>query len=200
VALVPGTSGADHNNGGGFGAVEEVVARIRHRLGDEAAERFRRGLVTNSPRPVSDTDMAVLVGAALPVVRDLRAFGGATPNIAPEAHEDRGPGAVCAWIQDGSGPEGQGVYVWLASSEVEKIVSLAEQLQSWKLDELDPTGQCRQPWPTCPLHPGQHSLSPNDEPGVAVWVCPEALQVIAEIGSLGSLPPDSIPRFIPAPE
>jgi hypothetical protein len=138
--------------------------------------------------------MAVPLEAARPVLRDLLAFGGTAPQI---AREDRRPEAVCAWIRVGPAPCGQGVFVWLASSQAEKAVSLAEQLQSWKLDELDPAGQRRLPWPDCPLHPGGHSLSPYDEGGLALWVCPETLQVIAEIGSLGSPLPDNIPRLVP---
>ena len=96
------------------------------------------------------------------------------------------------------GPCGQGVSVWLPSSQTDRIASLAEQMQSWKLDELDPTGQCREPWPECPLHPVRHSLDPDDRPGVPVWCCPESCQVIAEIGSLGSPLPEGIPRFVQA--
>jgi hypothetical protein len=139
--------------------------------------------------------MAVLLDAAAPVLRDLLAFGGAVPEFLAEAYEDRGPEAICAWIPaPGGGPGGQGVSVWLPNSQTDRIVSLAEQLQSWKLDELDPTGQRREPWPECPLHPGRHSLDPDDRPGVPVWCRPESCQVIAEIGSIGSPLPEAIQR------
>ena len=124
--------------------------------------------------------------------------GGTVPEFLPEAREDRGPENICAWIPaPRGGPRGQGVSVWLPSSQAARIVSLAEQLQSWKPDELDPTGQCPEP-PECPLHPSRHSLDPDDQPGVPIWCCPETAQVIAEIGSLGSPLPGGIPRFVQA--
>jgi hypothetical protein len=141
--------------------------------------------------------MAVLLEAAAPVLRDLQAFGGTMPEFVAEAHEDRGPESICAWIREpGGGHGGEGVSVWLPSPAADRILSLAEQRQSWKLDELDPTGRCRKPWPECPLHPGRHSLEPNEVSGVPIWCCPETAQVIAVIGSLGSPLPEGIPRFV----
>lgn len=176
-----------------------MITDVQRRFDEDRAQQVRRSLdAMRHPRPVSDADMALLREAAAPVLRDLMAFGGSVPEFVPEAHEDLGQGFIYAWIWQPAAPQGQGVRLFLDSSPAYQTVQLAEQLQSWKLDELDPTGECRIPWPDCPLHPGEHRLDPVDEPGVAVWCCPDTAAVIAVIGSLGRPLPDDIPRFVQA--
>jgi hypothetical protein len=61
------------------------------------------------------------------------------PDIRDEAHEDRGTGTVCAWIQ-GPGRTGEGISVPLDCSPAEQMVQLAEQFQNWAADQLHDAG------------------------------------------------------------
>jgi hypothetical protein len=81
---------------------------------------------------------------------DDRPLTGETlPDIREESHHDSGEDAVCAWIQ-GPGQTGQGINVWLNGSAAFQLYSLAEQLQSWKVDQHGPGSW----WPRCPQHAG----------------------------------------------
>jgi hypothetical protein len=146
-----------------------------------------------SPRPLTEEEAAILWDAVAPLLRDMSATGQARPDIRADAHEDFGNDAVCAWIQETDG-SGQGIRVWLNSPPGEQLCSLAEGLQDWAGDiQQDPQ---RRPWPDCPDHPGAHPLGPETHEGVAVWYCPLRLQVVAEIGALGSPRRSGLPRFI----
>ena len=123
----------------------------------------------------------------------MDATGQARPDIRADAHQDRGEDAVCGWIQEPDGC-GQGITVWLDSPPAEQLCSLAEDLQDWAGDiQQDPQ---RRPWPDCPDHPGAHALGPETNDNVAVWYCPQTLQIVADIGALGSPPASGLPRFI----
>jgi hypothetical protein len=52
------------------------------------------------------------------------------------------------------------------------------------------------PWPDCPDHPGAHPLGPETREEVAVWYCPQTLQVVADVGALDSPRASGFPRFI----
>jgi hypothetical protein len=103
------------------------------------------------------------------------------PDIREEAHEDRGEDSVCAWIHQAGGG-GQGISVELYCDESARLYFLAEQLESWKNDELIDAGL--HPWPECPDHSAPCALTPDERDKVAVWCCPQTGRVIAEIGSL----------------
>jgi hypothetical protein len=113
----------------------------------------------------------------------MEATGQSPPDIWEKAHDNRGEDAVCAWIQDPGG-SGQGISVWLNCSPADQLCYLAEQMQSWAGDvQVDPG---RRPWPSCPDHRGSHMLSPQTRDEVAVWCCPDSMDVIAGIGMLAS--------------
>ncbi len=161
----------------------QYYAGLRARFGGEVAERIQRTQeLMKSPAPLSDPDRAVLRRTLAPVLRDLAATGQTLPEIREEAHHDRGDDTVCAWIQR-SGGGGEGIEVWLPASDADRLSRLAEQVQSWKNDELIDAG--RRPWPACPDHDDCFALSPDSRAGIAVWLCPKTGRIIAEIGRLG---------------
>lgn len=186
-------AGQDRNNGGFFvsrrpgdpvGAERQDrhEAAIRTMIGDDAFQAMKRSqALSHSPRPLSDPEKALLREAVAPVLRDLAATGQTLPDIREEAHEDRGRDGVCAWIVK-PGNRGQGITAWLNCDEPGQLCFLAEQLQSWKNDELVDARQ--RPWPDCPDHPGQCTLSPDIHDDVAIWRCPTDGHAIA-IGTLG---------------
>jgi hypothetical protein len=161
----------------------QYEADLRASFGDDLIERIQRDReLSNSPRPLSDAEKAVLRQTLAPVLHDLAATGQTLPGIREEAHHDRGEDTVCAWIQK-SGGRGQGIEVWLPYGGPDRVSSLAEQLQSWKNDELIDAGL--RPWPPCPDHEDCFALWPQTRDDVAVWCCPRSSRVIAEIGRLG---------------
>lgn len=186
-------AGQDRNNGGFFINLrpddpDSAERRARHEAairtmtGDDAFEAMRRSqALSRNPRPLSGPEKAVLREAVAPLLRDLAAMGQALPDIREEAHEDRGRDGVCAWIAE-SGNRGQGITVRLNCDEPGRLYFLAEQLQSWKNGELIDAGQ--QPWPQCPDHAGECTLSPDLNDEAAVWRCPTDGRAIA-IGTLG---------------
>jgi len=197
----------DRNNGGGFinirpedpdaeTALRNYMADLRPRIGDEAFDRMQRSReLTRHPRPLTRAQTEVLWQALAPVLRDLEATSQTLPDIREEAHEDPGQDAVCAWIQ-GPGGTGEGIRVWLNGSEAFQLYSLAEQLQSWKVDQLADSGQAPI-WPRCPAHPhaDRHRLEPGIRDEVAVWRCPAGGQTIAAVGSLRHPDPSVAAKF-----
>ncbi len=160
-------------------AVPDGMADLRARIGDEAVDQLQRSIVlSRQPRLLTGEQAAVLREAVAPVLRDLKATGETLPDIREESHHDRGEGAVCAWVQ-GPGWTGQGIDVWLNGSAAFQFYSLAEQLQSWKVDQLGPGYW----WPRCPQH-ADCGLTADIDGERAVWACPASGQVIAPIGSL----------------
>jgi hypothetical protein len=109
-------------------------AILRDRMGTEAFERMKRSqALSENPRQLSDQDRRVLCETLAPLLRDLAATGQTLPDIREEAHEDRGEGSVCAWIQLAGGG-GQGISIELYRDEQARLYYLAEQLQDWKND------------------------------------------------------------------
>jgi len=184
------------DNGGGFWTVrdddpdttavfpDQIAAQMRARVGDEAFGRIQRQVrntrvLMRHPRPLTDEQAAVFREAVAPLLRDLRATGETLPDIREESRHDRGEDAICAWIQ-GPGQAGQGIDVWLTGTAAFQLYSLAEQFQSWKVDQLGP-GSC---WPRCREHAPDGGLMPDIDGAVAVWICPVSGQIIAPIGAL----------------
>ncbi len=182
-------------NGGGFinyrpgdpAAAEAVAAwrqQMREMLGEEGFAHWQRsGELSDNPRPLTDTERAVLRRAAAPLLADLAASGLPLPDIREEAHEERGLPSVCGWIQ-GPGGTGEGIYVLLDSSPAQQVAQLAEQFQDWATDrQLDADRPLD--WPACPRHPSApHRLTPEVRDDRAVWTCWESGQVIWPIGEL----------------
>jgi hypothetical protein len=175
-------------------AWQEWMAGLRDRIGDEAVARMQRSdELSRRPVPLTDAHRAVLRDAVAPVLRDLKATAHVLPDIREEAHHDRGQDAVCAWIQ-GPGGTGQGIDVCLNGPPGFQLCSLAEQLQSWKADQLLDSGQGPW-WPRCPQHPVDCRLGPDIVDEIAVWSCPRSGQVIATIGSLRHTDPSVAAKF-----
>ena len=68
------------------------------------------------PRPLTDEEKAVLREAVGPLLPDVDATRQTLPDIREEAHHDRGEDAVCAWIPEPGGRDGQGIEVRLYCS------------------------------------------------------------------------------------
>ncbi len=162
-------------------------------MGDAAYERRERShALSLSPRPLSARQAAILWEAVAPLLRDIAATGHALPDIQAEAHADRGPGVVCAWIRDPGGA-GRTISVLPPVQRGDQLYDLAEQLQDWAgAVQVDPQ---RPAWPDCPAHPGAHRLEPLATGETAVWYCAQTTRVVAEIGGLGSPPLAGIPRI-----
>jgi hypothetical protein len=100
-----------------------------------------------------------------PVLRDLR-----VASVAPSRIEDSTwpvddyVGAM-VWSVDGSG---QGISVARSSPVVERIASVAEQVQQWAIEQLWSEGRSTN-WPRYPLHPGSHPLRATVRAGSAWW-------------------------------
>jgi hypothetical protein len=170
-------------NGGGFFRRDDpkVMTFLRRRLGDEAFEHWQRGLeLSEHPRPLADTERAVLREAATPVLRDLAATGTSVPVIREEAHEEGGE-MVCGWLEGADGT-GQGIRVALQDSPGVRLADLADQVQEWVTGELHAAGESPV-WPPCPRHPN-HPLQPKVRDEMAVWICPGTSQAISVIGAL----------------
>jgi hypothetical protein len=177
------------SGGGFFRNEEELFADIERRLGPEAAQAARRSRqLMRNPRPLTDAEHADLWVALEPVLRDLRTTGAIVPDVVEEAHDDRGPECVPAWIQPpgtaGSVVAGsQSIRVLLGVPLPERLADVADQLQEWEVEELAAAGRPAT-WPQCPEHPDSHPLAPQARGEQAVWSCPRSGQVIAIIGAL----------------
>lgn len=157
---------------------------MREMLGEEGFAHWQRSMdLDEDPRPLTDTERAVLRRAAAPLLADLAASGMPVPDIREEAHQERGLPSVSGWIQGPDGT-GEGIYVLLDSSPAQRVAQLAEQFQEWAADLLHDAGRPLD-WPGCPRHPGApHRLDPQVRDDRAVWACWESGQVIWPIGEL----------------
>jgi len=177
------------DNDGDFftaGSGEEAAYRSELRLtfGAEEADRIQRDRALHAhPRPLTESERAVLRESLHPVLRDMTASGAVLPAVREEAHEDLGGEALSAWIE-GEGASGQGIRIWLANSAAQRLVDLADQLQEWEVEELCAVGRPAT-WPECPEHPNSHPLEPVlDGSQTAVWRCPRSGHVVCPIGDL----------------
>lgn len=121
-----------------------------------------------------------MTDALTPVLADLFVQTGVVPEV---RHSDwPGPNRLGADIYF-RGAGGVGVSVTDADAHSHQVVSLADQIQDWAVEALWAVG--RSPvWPVCPDHPDSHPMKAVGFGGVADWVCPVSLRVIAEIGTL----------------
>ena len=172
---------SDHG-GGFFHSQEELLAAIEGDLGAERAEAVRRSLAWQ-PRQLTDAERAELRANLEPVLRDMRVSGAIVPDVVERAHEDAGPGVVCALIQHPEHAGGWSIQVKLGEPPADRLAGLADQLQEWEVEELAAAGRPAT-WPECPGHPDSHPLSPEARDGEAAWCCPVSGQVVCSIGTL----------------
>jgi len=157
---------------------------MRETLGEESFARLQRSReLSQNPRPLGETERAVLRRALAPLLADLAASGTNLPDIREEAHEEREAPSACGWVQGPDGT-GEGIYVLLETSPAEQVAQLAEQFQNWAADRLHDAGRPPE-WPACPRHPSPpHRLNPEVRGDRAVWTCWQTGQVIWAIGEL----------------
>lgn len=126
-----------------------------------------------------ETDLAM---ALRPVLRDLGTVRSLTAQVLDDQWAST-PGQLSARLANATDRTSMGIYVMAADSEVQRIVSLADQVQEWAVEALWRAG-LPATWPECPLHPGSHPLRAATIADEAVWICPKLDQEIAAIGSL----------------
>jgi len=164
---------------------EDHFALLQDSIGDDGFERMQRSMnLSRNPRPLTDTERAVLWRAAAPLLADLAASGMPLPDIRDEAHEERQLSSVSGWVQEPDGVCGQGISVMLDIQPEQQVAQLAEQIQEWATDwQYDP-GRPHH-WPACPQHPdAPHQLTAEVRDDRAVWTCWQSTQVICPIGEL----------------
>ena len=173
------------------GSPEEAaaVAELRERHGDEMVDDLLRSRERRRhPRPLTETERAVIHQATAPVLRDLEASGAIVPEILYHSSEDDGRDHREGVSVDIALGGGHGGSVWTPTEEcspAEQVSWAAEELQEWEVHELWEAGRSTT-WPECPEHPNTHPLEPNiDAEETAVWRCPRTRQVICAIGALG---------------
>ncbi|WP_311213581.1 MULTISPECIES: hypothetical protein [unclassified Arthrobacter] len=114
------------------------------------------------------------------VLRDVRSSGLAEPRIEDTAwNED--PQALSAMIYSVRDSSGQGVWVRRDLPPAEQLVSVADQVQEWVIEENGPTYSN---WPQCPWHPNNHPMAAHLVGALGVWACPVLRTPAAIIGEL----------------
>ena len=119
--------------------------------------------------------------ALAPVLDDLRNSRGPVPEVRDAQWSDF-PGQVTAMLHAADG-SAQGVSVMAPEPFPQRVVSVAEQVQEWAVEELWRAGR-RAVWPECPQHPNSHPLAPTVREDHAVWTCPKSGHAADRIGSL----------------
>jgi hypothetical protein len=122
----------------------------------------------------------VLVRAFEPVLRDLRSAA-ITPVRIEDSDWSGDPDRPAAMLWGSHG--GQGVAVATALSDVERTVSVADQVQEWAIEELWARGASTS-WPACPSHPARHPMLALVSGGEAWWGCPADRTTVTPIGAL----------------
>lgn len=119
------------------------------------------------------------MNALAPVLRDARSTG--VPEIKIEDSDwAKAPGYLAAMLWDRL--NGCGISVQLALPPVQRIVSVADQVQEFIIESG--WGWSRSNWPSCPHHPTTHPLTADLRDDTAVWICPVDKTVVAEIGEI----------------
>lgn len=119
------------------------------------------------------------MNALAPVLRDARSTG--VPEIKIEDSDwTKAPGYLAAMLWDRL--SGCGISVQLALPPVQRIVSVADQVQEFIIESG--WGWSRSNWPSCPHHPTTHPLTADLREDTAVWICPVDNTVVAEIGAI----------------
>lgn len=114
------------------------------------------------------------------VLRDVSSGGLEEPRI-EESNWDDDPQMFSAMIYSARDSTGQGVSVKGDLPRSEQLVSVADQVQEWVIEENGPTNSN---WPQCPWHPDNHPLSAQLVDGQGVWICPVRNTPVALIGEL----------------
>lgn len=115
------------------------------------------------------------------VMKDIRTTGAPMPvfeNLSEEGDFENTP--VFLRSSDGTG---HGLVILAGARDQEQLVSIADQVQDWVIDELvDGVSN----WPPCPIHPMNHPLKASVSNERAAWICPTNATEIAIIGGLSS--------------
>lgn len=114
------------------------------------------------------------------VLQDVRSSGLEEPRIEDLAWNDD-PQALSAMIYSVRDSSGQGVSVRRDLPRAEQLVSVADQVQEWVIEENGPTNSN---WPQCPWHPNNHPLAAQLVGDQGVWACPVLRTPAAIIGEL----------------
>jgi hypothetical protein len=123
----------------------------------------------------------VLRQALDPILRDLRAAAVVSERIEDSDWTgDPDRPAAMLWGVDGGG---RGIAVARSETDVERIASMADQVQEWAIEELWGVGASTN-WPCCPLHPDSHPMQAVARSDGTWWTCPAGQTAIALIGAL----------------
>lgn len=120
------------------------------------------------------------------VVRDVSSSGLGEPRI-EESDWDDDPQVLSAMIYSARDSTGQGVSVRGDLTRANQLVSVADQVQEWVIEENGPTNSN---WPQCPWHPNNHPLAAQLVGDQGVWACPVLNTPVAVIGELSVKRPD----------
>ena len=116
---------------------------------------------------------ALLASALEPVLRDLATTCEASWRL--DETEWNGPLSARLW----ESTSGMGIFIERDMSFEGQVASIAEQVQEFAIESLRSTS-----WPECLLHPGTHPMDAAVFGTRAVWRCPKAREVLADIGAL----------------
>jgi hypothetical protein len=202
--MVPAEGQWRDDDGSGYGyffvrgGPEEAaaLAEMRERHGDEVVDDLLRSRERRRhPRPLTETERAVIRQATAPVLRDLDVSGAIVPEILYQSPDDDGRDGRDGVSTDITLDGGHRGSVWTPTEQCssgEQVWWAAHELQEWEVHELWEAGRSTS-WPECPEHPNSHPLEPNtDDEDTAVWRCPRTRQVICAIGALGSPPVSNV--------
>ncbi|WP_159705627.1 hypothetical protein [Arthrobacter sp. 18067] len=114
------------------------------------------------------------------VLRDVSSGGLEEPRIEESDWADD-PQVLSAMIYSIRDSTGQGVSVKGDLPRAEQLVSVADQVQEWVIEENGPTNSN---WPQCPWHPNNHPLAAQLVDDQGVWACPVLNTPAALIGEL----------------
>ncbi|MDR6989607.1 hypothetical protein J2Y66_004124 [Paenarthrobacter nitroguajacolicus] len=116
------------------------------------------------------------------VLRDVSSSGLQHPRI-DETDWCGDPQVLSAMIYSVRDSSGQGVSVRRDISQAAQLVSVADQVQEWVIEENSLTNSN---WPQCPWHPSNHPLTARLVDNEGVWACPALSTPAAVIGELGA--------------
>lgn len=122
----------------------------------------------------------VLTDAMAPVLRDLESAGIEAPQIKAGSWGDE-PDIVSAMLLS---PDGgwTGVSISRLLPAVERVASIADQVQGWVIEEQWTGGSTN--WPPCPRHPRNHPMTVSIRGAVATWTCPKDNVAVSPVGEL----------------
>lgn len=119
--------------------------------------------------------------ALLRVMSDLPPEVSAQMTVDEPTDAERARGTV-AWVRDPTGSVGLPARPDLADAEL--LADIADLVQDAVVEALPAMGRPAV-WPSCPLHPDTHPMTPAiTDDGIASWTCPRDGRPQAVIGSL----------------